>query len=600
MPVGFRPLTLAILVLVLLPASAVASSPTRILLQRDAGLSAAERADIRSDAGVELVGAVPVARTEVVAAPAGRADAALAELERDPDVRWAMPEPVFHALAPTNDTRLADQWAIENFTGLADADLDGIEAWDLATGLGQTVAVVDTGVDLTHLDLQANLVAGHDYVQDDATPQDDDGHGTHVSGIIAAIGNNNHGVAGLAYGAKVMPLRVIGPGGANFLDVIEAFEDAADDGVRVVNASLGNDPDDLTPQDAEIFDQVLSDVIDDHPNTLFVAAAGNEDNDNDVKPVFPCSASAENLICVGATNDDDLITSFSNVGERAVDLFAPGQDILSTYPGGYTEMDGTSMASPQVAAIAALLLESDPTLTTLRVKQAILGSVDQLADADADSVTDGRANAFGALQWLGVDTDSDTIANEADNCWTVFNTSQADLDTDGYGDACDSDDDGDRVGDSFDNCPGFKGLPAYAGCAAPPPSDTPVTPTPTPGPPADGDGDGVYDVMDACRGTFARTKDGCPLPQVSSLTARAKAKTVTVRVRTTRESTVRITVERKKGKRWVRVSRATRTTSRGRVSLTVKRLKKGAHRVVIRVSNSSGTGSARSKTFRVR
>jgi subtilisin family serine protease len=602
--VVFRPLTLALLALALIPASAAASSPTRILVQRDVGLSAAERADIRSDAGVKLVDTLPVPRTEVVTAPAGRAEEALAALRSDRDVTVAVREPVLQAFATLNDPLLPAQWAITNPDPLfSDADLDGAEAWDLVSGASVTVAVVDTGVQASHLDLGANLVQGDDYVDPDNDPEDEDGHGTHVSGIIAAVGNNNRGVAGLAYNASIMPLRVIGPDGADFADVAEAFDDAGDDGIRVVNASLGNTPG-LSVSQAALLEQIFSDVADQHPNTLFVAAAGNSTSDNDVRPVYPCNTEADNVVCVGASNDHDELADFSNVGRRSVDLFAPGDAIASTYPtwlGSYAYSSGTSMASPQVAAIAALLLDADPTLTTAQVKQAILGSADQLADAELQSVTDARANANNALLWLDdVDFDNDLVLNTADNCWQAPNAGQENFDGDIRGDVCDGDDDGDRVADSFDNCPGYKGLPAYAGCAAPPPAQPPVTVIPTPTPPADGDGDGVYDVSDACRGTFARTKDGCPLPQVSALSATAKRKTVTVRVRTSREASVRITIERKKGKRWVRVSRTTRTTRRGRASLTVKRLRKGTHRVVVTVKNSSGSGTARSKSFRVR
>ncbi len=193
------------------------------------------------------------------------------------------------------------------------------------------------------------------------------------------------------------------------------------------------------------------------------------------------------------------------------------------------------------------------------------------------------------------DADGDGIADASDNCTSVSNGNQANTDGDALGDVCDPDRDNDGVGNGADSCPTL----AATGADGCPVVVTP-TPTPTPTPPADSDGDGRYDASDACPTEHARTTDGCPLPQVASLSARARKGTATVKVTTSRLAAVRITVERKKGGRWTRVARKSVLTSGNRASLTVKRLKPGSYRVRISLSSSAGSGTPKSKTFRVR
>ena len=281
-----------------------------------------------------------------------------------------------------------------------------------------TVAVVDTGINAGHDDLASQIAgdageqgdgrehngidddhdgyvddyAGWDFVSSDNTPQDGNGHGSHVAGTIAAAGNNSAGLIGVAPGARVLPLRVMDDSGSGWMSNIAAgFEYAADRGVPIVNASLGGSR-----------SSVLEDIIAAHPRTLFVVAAGN-DNVNDDDPdaaEYPCAFPEANVVCVGASNQSDARASFSNYGATSVDLFAPGVSILSTWKDttdAYRLLSGTSMATPHVAGAAALALSANPGANSAQLKWALLSSADAKPALDGKAVTGGRLNADAAV-----------------------------------------------------------------------------------------------------------------------------------------------------------------------------------------------------------
>jgi serine protease len=249
------------------------------------------------------------------------------------------------------DPLLEEQWALEAL-GLP-------TAWASTTGCGATIAVVDTGVDLDHPDLRGHLVPGIDLVDGDDEPDDENGHGTHVAGIAAAIADNGIGIAGAAPCARIMPVRVLDADGAGGDETIaEGIRWAADHGADVINLSLG---------ESGIVGRLraggeLNDaILDAHEHgALVVAAAGNDG-----------AARLRNyriqvpVVIVGATDADGHAADFSNYGDLRM-LAAPGAEILSTAPydgttiwpdgtDGYELLDGTSMASPYVAGVAALL-----------------------------------------------------------------------------------------------------------------------------------------------------------------------------------------------------------------------------------------------------
>ena len=381
--------------------------------------------------------------------------------------------------SPIRCGRICGRCTTPPFGGTPGADIGAQGAWALSTGVGQTLAVVDTGATFSHPDLQGSYgtnpgetgtdALGHDratnhidddhdgYVddargwdfmdcaascEDDPTPGPDNdptdgdttynGHGTHVTGTIAAR-SNGIGIVGVAPSAKVLPLRALGIAGSGPMSgIANAFALAGDLHIPIVNASLGG-PD----------VQVVEDAIAAHPNTLYVVAAGNAGADDDVMGNYPCSYPEANIICVGATDDTDAPASFSNYGATTVDLFAPGVRILSTVPGpdAYDYYDGTSMATPHVAATLALMRARNPSLTAAQLKAKLLASVTPGRALHGLSVTGGRLDAAAAVAAATPDPndpDGDGIPTAGDNCPNVANPGQVDSDGDGVGNACDA------------------------------------------------------------------------------------------------------------------------------------------------------------------
>ncbi len=254
---------------------------------------------------------------------------ALALYRQDPDVESAEPNYYRRAALIPNDPFLGEQWALHNTgqfvfdrTGSNDADMDALQAWNVSTGsTGVTVAVIDSGVNYDHPDLQANMLAGFDLLSNDADPMDQDGHGTFIAGIIAAAGNNGTGVAGVAWQVKILPLRFLNVHGGGFdSDLIDAIERADNAGADIVNCSFGG------PGNNSLLETAMA-----NSPALFVCSAGNDNADNDAVPVYPAGFDLPNIIAVAATDQDDAKTSFSNYGFASVDVGAPGKNILSTF-----------------------------------------------------------------------------------------------------------------------------------------------------------------------------------------------------------------------------------------------------------------------------
>jgi subtilisin family serine protease len=253
------------------------------------------------------------------------------------------------ANAASNDPLRPQQWNMD----MINADV----AHQTTTGTGATVAVIDTGALFTHPDLQGRLIAGHDFVQNDDTPQDGNGHGTHVAGIVAANANNGIGVEGVAPGAKVLVVRVLGDDGSGTLDDVAAgIRWAADHGADVINLSLGSDnPVSSGGDNGGPLDQSLDYAL--NKNIVVVAAAGNNSGITCQQP-----SAQGRLLCVAAVDSLGGHSFYSNFA-GALGISAPGggallgPDVLSTYnDGGYTQIAGTSQATPHVAGVAALLV----------------------------------------------------------------------------------------------------------------------------------------------------------------------------------------------------------------------------------------------------
>ncbi len=246
-----------------------------------------------------------------------------------------------------------------------------------------------------HADLGGRVATGFNTVTNTTDTSDTAGHGTHVAGIIAASANNGAGVAGIAPDATIRPIKVFTGATAYESDIAEGFTYAGQQGIPIVNASLGGNGTSATIESAMAT----------YPTTLFVVAAGNNGTNNDVQPVTPCVTSLANVLCVGASTMDDTKASFSNYGASTVDLFAPGESIASTYPSpAYKYLDGTSMASPYVAGTAALVASITP-LRGAALANQIKATVDHPAALIGLGVTGGRLNAARAV---GAATDAPT------------------------------------------------------------------------------------------------------------------------------------------------------------------------------------------------
>ena len=286
-----------------------------------------DRASVLRKTGAERKRWLRVPGAELLALPPGMSvEEGVREFKGKREVLYAEPNYVYQASAIPNDPRFGELWGLDQ---AGDHDIDAPEAWDVTTGSsGVKVAVVDTGVAYDHPDLAQNMVPGHDFFANDTDPRDEEGHGTHVAGTIGARGNNGIGVAGVNWAVSLMPVRVLGPTGGTNASVTNGFAYAAANGAKVVNASLGGGG----------YSQLMKDAIDAAAGTtLFVVAAGNDGEDNDDLPTYPCNYTSVNLICVAATSENDALADFSNFGAESVDLAAPGTDILSVWP-AYTAL----------------------------------------------------------------------------------------------------------------------------------------------------------------------------------------------------------------------------------------------------------------------
>jgi thermitase len=298
------------------------------------------------------------------------------------EVDWAV-----SGMAVPNDPDFSDATTSYGFD-----HVQASEAWEITTGAQEIIiAVVDSGVKLDHPEFAGRLVGGYDFINEDDQPDDDQGHGTHVAGVIAAALNNGQGVAGICPNCRIMPVKVLNENNiGSWSSLAQGILFAVDRGARVINLSLGaNAP-------SETLASAVAYAVE--KGVVVVAAAGNYGSS---APYYP--AALEGVIAVGATDQASARWSKSNFGSY-VDLTAPGHMIYSTYYDlnnlyhGYTYMSGTSMAAPFVSGVAGLLLSLEPGLSAQQVTEAMnLGAVD-LGPAGWDAEYGaGRVNALGAL-----------------------------------------------------------------------------------------------------------------------------------------------------------------------------------------------------------
>ncbi len=405
-----------------------------IVLFADGVSEAAQDAFIASQ-DATLQKRLPIVRGAVVELDTSHNDVlqVAADWVQYPEVSYAEPNFVLTVDQTfPDDPSWPSLWGMHNTGqsgGTVDADVDAPEAWDLHTGSADVVvAVIDTGIDYDHPDLADNMWTnlgecpggvctangidddGNGYVDDfhgidtafnDSDPFDGQGHGTHVAGTIGAVGNNGIGVAGINWDVQLMALKFLNDSGSGATsDAIEALDYM----VRMrrdydVNVVASNNSWSGGGYSQALVDAIQAGVDE---GILFVAAAGNDGQNNDAVPSYPSSYGLEGIISVAATDRFDQLAYFSNYGAQHVDLSAPGVSILSTTPGGnYSTLNGTSMATPHVTGAVALLASAAPGAGVMELKDAILNSVEPLPALQGKTLTEGRLNVARALRELG-------------------------------------------------------------------------------------------------------------------------------------------------------------------------------------------------------
>ncbi len=350
---------------------------------------------------------------------------ALENLKQNPNVEIAEPNYIYRAEKLPNDVDFGKLWGLKN-TGQNDAkttgepgmDIDVEKAWDITTGSeNMVVAVIDTGVDYTHPELKDNMWVneaekngqpgvdddGNGFVDDvygynfsdpeapSADPMDDNGHGSHCAGTIGARGDNGIGIVGVNWKVKIMPVKFLGTGGGGTLEgAILAIDYATQTKAKILSNSWGGGG------ESELLKEAIQRSAD--AGALFVAAAGNDGWSTDDNPHYPSNYPVDNIISVAAIDNHGDLASFSNYGKRSVHIAAPGLNIYSSFMGGsYQWLSGTSMATPHVSGVAALLWGEEPELTSQEVKDRLLTTARTMPSLRNKVSSGGLVNAFYAL-----------------------------------------------------------------------------------------------------------------------------------------------------------------------------------------------------------
>ena len=346
----------------------------------------------------------------------------ISELSEFSTIKFIEPNYIYRINRMPNDPQISKLWGLINSgqedssknLGIAGIDIGAEKAWDIQTGNQElVVAVIDTGVDYTHSDLKGNIwtneaelngkpkvdddqngfiddIHGYDFANKDGDPMDDHGHGSHCSGTIGAKGNDNSGIVGVAWNVKIMGVKFLTREGSGTLEnAVEGIKYATKMGAKIMSNSWGGGG----------FSEILKTAIEDANahGIIFTAAAGNDSNNNDTTPSYPSSYQIPNVISVAAVDNKGLLASFSNFGRNVVHVAAPGVNVFSSIPGGYDSWSGTSMATPHVTGVVALLLSQEPTLTPEDVKTRLIRTSKPVSYLKSKVKSRGLVDAFLAL-----------------------------------------------------------------------------------------------------------------------------------------------------------------------------------------------------------
>ena len=348
---------------------------------------------------------------------------AVKELKNNPMVEIAEPNFIYRANAiEVNDPQLSKLWGLINTgqkdpkgqQGVAGIDIGAAQAWEVQTGSKDVVvAVIDTGIKYDHADLVDNVwtneaeangkpdvdddnngyvddIHGFNFVTNKGDPMDDHGHGSHCSGTIGAKGNDGKGIVGVAWNTRIMGVKFLDKNGSGSLaNALKAIDYATKNGAKIMSNSWGGGG----------FSETLKAAIErSHAaGALFVAAAGNESNNNDAKETYPGSYNVPNVLAVAAIDNKGAMASFSSYGKNKVHVGAPGVNVYSSTTNGYDTWSGTSMATPHVSGIAVLLASQFPNMTNVELKERIVSTAKPLASLRGKTKSGGMANAYTAL-----------------------------------------------------------------------------------------------------------------------------------------------------------------------------------------------------------
>lgn len=352
-------------------------------------------------------------------------DIVIQSLEENPIVAVAEQNFIYRINKTPNDPSFFKLWGLKNTgqsdsksEGIAGIDIDAERAWDITTGSNDVlVAVIDTGVAENHSDLSGNMwinepeakgevgidddgngyvddIHGYNFVEAEkptSVSMDDHGHGSHCAGTIGGYGDDGKGIVGVAWNVKIMAVKFLGADGGGTLEgAIEAIDYAIKNGAKILSNSWGGGG------ESQLLKEAIQRSHD--AGALFVAAAGNDSMNNDSSAHYPSNYEVPNVLAVAAIDNKGNLAGFSNFGKKTVHVAAPGVNIFSSVTeNGYATWSGTSMATPHVAGVAALLAANEPEMTSLEIKERIINTVKPIAALRNKVISKGMANAYFAL-----------------------------------------------------------------------------------------------------------------------------------------------------------------------------------------------------------
>jgi thermitase len=407
-----RALLLSVVAALMVTASAHAATsvPGQLLVGFKKGVSTSAQERLIEGSGGAMRGRLRHIRGAVVRA---RHHLALAVLRRrlqaNPQVSYAEPDFVLNSSATPNDPLFINEYSLSTSPL---ASVDAQPAWNTRTSCSK-VAILDTGIQYNHPDISANIwhnpheirsngkdddkngyvddYYGVNLVNGRNSGVDDEGHGTHVSGIVAGRGNNATGISGVCWSGSLMAVKFMDSSGhGSTSDAIDGIDYAVHEGARIINCSFGSSKKSSALQDE--VDYAKS------KNTLLVVAAGNNSQNIDSKPEYPAAFTEGNILTVAAVTQTGALASYSNYGKKGVDLGAPGSNIVSTYLNStYKTLSGTSMAAPLVTGAAAMLRAKDSNLTYTDIKNALRNHTRPDSALSGKTVSGGLLDVNAAL-----------------------------------------------------------------------------------------------------------------------------------------------------------------------------------------------------------